>query len=125
MLVKIDKNGIVPWIKFTDNVCVITNGTLKADGRLIMVKGIARVIDDEYNIAAELGNLVSKQGNHCYVIERKNKKIISFPTKYDWRDKSDLELIEQSAKELCKIADKFEMKCVLVPAPGCECGGLH
>lgn len=55
----------------------------------------------------------------------KTLKLATFPTKYDWRDKSDLNLIEQSAKQIVSIADKFKLEKIYIPLPGGLNGGLH
>ena len=48
------------------------------------------------------------------------------PTKNDWRDKSDLSLIERSALELqgLSIFDFPEDCDIFMPMPGCSNGGL-
>jgi len=50
--------------------------------------------------------------------------IVAFPTKHNWRDKSDFGLIIKSAGELMDLADKHEWKEVALPRPGCLNGQL-
>lgn len=61
--------------------------------------------------------------------ERTKKIIINFPTKYDWRKKSEYSWIDLGLddlyKELSKIVDKYDKPIrVGIPALGCSNGGL-
>lgn len=52
-------------------------------------------------------------------------RLISFPTKYDYHDPSDLDLIKRSCEELIDICNKINIAtCYLCP-PGCGLGGLN
>ena len=44
--------------------------------------------------------------------------IIAFPTKYNWRDKSSIKLIEESTYRLYDMTNKYGWKSVFLPAPG-------
>ena len=50
--------------------------------------------------------------------------ILTFPTKNNWRDDSDLALIQDSARRLVEITDIQGWKVVLLPQPGCGQGNL-
>lgn len=58
-----------------------------------------------------------------------NKKILLFPTKYHWKDKSNIEDIENGLKMLLclyyKEKYKFKHESLAVPALGCGLGGLE
>jgi len=41
-----------------------------------------------------------------------------------WMAKSDLSLIERSAKQLCELTDQNDWKSVVLPRPGCGAGEL-
>lgn len=45
-----------------------------------------------------------------------------FPTKHDWHDRSDLDLIEQSARELAEVANLRDWQTVALPRVGCGLG---
>lgn len=91
-----------------------------------MGAGTAKVFQDEFPyLPCEWGArtklppcvLVSKtQVCHAY--------LVGFPTKYDWRKPSPIQLIERSAKQLRIIIEAMGWKKVLLPRPGCDRGGL-
>ena len=114
-------------------IVVTTNGTIKSNRELVMGKGIALEAKNRYSgLALELGIRTAQGGNHCYLIWGQN--IITFPTKHNWFENSDLQLIERSAKEFINITSHIdaELKRCLkpsvtgyyLPRPGCGNGGL-
>ena len=108
-----------------DAVCVTTNGIVKTNGEAVMGAGIAKEANVRYGVAAILGKKISAGGNHCYVLGKfDHKNLVSFPTKYDWRADSSLELIEQSCRELVELADNNHWHVILLPMVGCGCGKL-
>lgn len=112
----------------TEAVCITTNGIIKQNGCAVMGAGIAKQANSLYQLDAELAAHLQKSGNVPYLFNKKgcnNCFLISFPTKHDWRDKSDLKLIQRSAQLLSELCDRHEItKCYLTP-PGCGCGGLN
>lgn len=111
------------WDIEADARCITTNGVIKKDGCLVMGAGIAKQAMIRYpGIDKRLGELVKLFGNvPCYLPEI---NIISFPTKNDWRDDSDLLLIEESARALKLLVDAHNFKRVVMPKPGCGLGKL-
>lgn len=119
-----------------DAVCITTNAVVNKDGKLIMGAGIAKYFRDNVkDIDKILGNYVTKYGNRVFKVGEVEIKvgseptrtvtIFSFPTKNNWRDKSDLNLIEQSCIQLKQVVEKFKVQGnIYVPAPGCSNGGL-
>lgn len=108
-----------------DAVCVTTNGIVCRTGA-VMGAGIAKEANMRYNLSASLGKKLKETGNHVYdmgVFD--NKHVITFPTKNDWRDPSDIALIKQSCIELITLADANNWKEILLPPVGCGCGGLN
>jgi hypothetical protein len=73
-------------------------------------------------IEKRLAELLKTKGNHVHYL---TQGIVSFPTKHDWRDKSDLRLIRRSAQELLELVNKNCWESVIVPRPGCNNGGLE
>jgi O-acetyl-ADP-ribose deacetylase (regulator of RNase III) len=123
------------WTIECDFLCITTNGVVKRNGELVMGKGIAKEAATRFpGIATELGTLVMCSGNHVYVAWHcgslyKAGSLLSFPTKHDFRHKSDLALIEQSCVELRSLMEHYKNRLkkdvtVVLPRPGCGCGGL-
>lgn len=101
--------------------CITTNGVVKKNGELTMGAGIALAAKQNFpRLPKLLGDLVHKTGNHVYILPE--IRIASFPTKHDWRDKSDLNLIEQSCKELVEKTANWEL--ILLPRVGTANGKL-
>jgi hypothetical protein len=104
-------------------VCITTNGIIKNDGTLVMGAGIALQAKQRFpELPGKLADAVSQHGNHTLYMPDEN--IFSFPTKHDWKDKSDLALIAQSATELLIITEKVGFTEVYLPKPGCANGQL-
>lgn len=114
-------------------MCVTTNGMVKRNGEAVMGAGIAKAVYQRYNtrgIASILATHLRKTGNHVYDLglygnQNGQFHMISFPTKNDWRDPSDLALIEQSAKELAQLCDRLGIQSCFLPRPGCSNGKLR
>ena len=54
-----------------------------------------------------------------------SKKIINFPTKNHWKNKSNIEDIENGLINLCDKIDKFGITSISIPPLGCGLGGLN
>lgn len=107
---------------FADACCVLTNMTV-AGGKLIMGGGQAREARDRFPSLPALWSHLNDTGVMLY--DREDLYVVvSFPTKYHPSDNSDIELIEQSAQTLVKLADKYQWQEVVLPRPGCGLGGL-
>lgn len=122
----IKKENIFDTHQTYNAICVTTNGQVKKDGRLIMGAGVALQFKENFpGLDYELGQKVLTYGNRPFLIFKKNTAIVSFPTKNDWRKKSDIELIKFSAKNLVKIAQSRFWTRIALPAPGVGKGGLN
>lgn len=111
------------WELPSDFKVITTNGILKSNGAAVMGKGIALQALKKYpGIDFELGKLIKRFGNHVF---RLSNNLISFPTKHDWKEKSDLNLIKRSAEELAFMLKHQHDITVLLPPPGCGNGGLE
>lgn len=107
-------------------MCVTTNGMIKNNGEAVMGRGIAKSVNDRYHVARKLADHLRANGNTaCDLGVYDGFHLLTYPTKYDWRDNSDVELIKKSAKELMVIADRLELTRVYVPKPGCANGHLN
>jgi hypothetical protein len=129
-----------------DAICITTNGMYLTDGRAAMGGGCARVCADRWpETSLRLGKcLKNRMENVPYVIgaldadgyyiepslkiikERKFKTLIfSFPTIDDLMSGAKLSLIQNSAKELRALVDRFELRNVVCPRMGVGIGGLN
>ena len=103
--------------------CVTTNGVVLPSGDLVMGKGIAQQAKKRYpGIEAILGSWVKAHGNWPHYI--KEFGVISYPTKWHWRDPSDPILVTRGAERLVEIADSNGLKSIGLPRPGCGLGRL-
>lgn len=115
------------WLELPnyDGLCITTNGCVKNNGAAVMGKGIA--LEAKHKISGidfTLGKSLKDNGNHVALLKKyKGKFIFSFPVKYYWRDKADIQLIKRSCEELNEIAIAYNIK-ILLPKPGCGAGQL-
>ena len=110
------------WSYHDKSIIVITtNGYIKKNGECVMGRGCAKEAKDRYpEIAKQLGNAIRISGNHVHYLRN---GIISFPVKYNFWEKADLELIDRSAQELVKLVNFCEFEQVVMGRPGCGNGG--
>lgn len=113
--------------KRSDAVCITTNGIVKKDGKAVMGAGIAKEANNLYFLDEELALHLTNTGNVPHIFTRKGRHgcyLISFPTKHDWRNDSDLTLIARSAELLKELADRRHISACYLTPPGCGCGKL-
>jgi hypothetical protein len=116
---------------YTDAICITTNGMIRSDGKAVMGRGIALAAKNKFlGIDVNLAQAIKQSGNHVNIIYNvgvfdKGYLIFSLPTKNDWRDKSDINLIIRSCAELQIVANKCDFKKIILPRPGCANGGLN
>ncbi len=73
---------------------------------------------------SQYGNRVYDMGFRKDNVTGEWIRIITFPTKHHWRDKSDLELIKTSAEQLIDICEGRGIATCYLTQPGCANGGL-
>lgn len=112
-------------------MCVTTNGIIRKDGRAVMGRGIALTADRRFGLAKDLAAKLKAGGNHVYDMGLRTDaqtgrvvRVITFPTKHDWKDSSDLALIVQSARELVDLCSREEITACYLTRPGCANGRL-
>ena len=128
--------------KESDLLIFTTNNVIKKNNELTLGKGIAKLVRDEYknyNIARYLGDFVKKNGNIPCLLKisamNKPNHLLSFPTKFNWRNNSDLNLIKNSREiaevKLANFIDQFKannenipVKRILSPLVGTANGKL-
>lgn len=110
-----------------DGFCVTTNGEIKKDGKAVMGAGVAKAVRDKFpGIDSRLGFLLKNHGHYvAHLGEFEHGKIMTFPTKFNWRSKSEIDLIVKSARELEALIEKHNYSSILLPKPGCSNGGLE
>lgn len=113
-----------------DAICCTINQVLTQDGRLVMGAGVAKILRDfDKQIEYDWGHKLKIQQNKGLVSLLVSNyyemwHCIGFPTKYHWKNPSDLKLIEKSAKYLRLFCDQMDLQKILLPKPGCSNGGL-
>jgi hypothetical protein len=108
-----------------DVICVSTNGSIKADGRNIMGRGVAKQAAELFpELPLILGTKLQTFGNYLHYLkyyEDRGYTVASFPVKHFWQDEqADLKLIEVSVKDL--VESTMPEVTVALPRVGCGCG---
>jgi hypothetical protein len=97
-------------------ICIPTNLMTKRNGEAIMGAGLAKQCADRIPEAPRLlGEALSKPGLVHAIGKWNNLDVLSFPTKRDWRDRSDIQLIAAAAQEL----KESNYKHFIIPEVGC------
>ena len=106
-------------------IAITTNGTVKSDGSCVMGRGVAKQAKDRYpQLPFIIGGLIGWNGDHVHAIP--THKIITFPVKHNWYEKADINLIEQSAKELKEMTFLLPNNIhFYLVRPGCGNGQLN
>lgn len=111
-----------------DAIVCTTNQVVKKNGLLVMGVGIAADFADRFPQLPFLwGRENSKQPPPSVIftkIPNIRPYLVALPTKRHWQQKSDLNLIRQSAEALRHKADELKLSSVLMTPPGCGLGGL-
>lgn len=128
-----------------DAICITTNGMYTTDGRAAMGGGCAGVCAKRWpetslrlgkclknfltNVPFVIGALDSDgdyiEPNLKMIKGHQFKTLIfSFPTIDDLMSGAKLNLIQNSAKELRTLVDRFELRGVVIGRPGCGIGNL-
>lgn len=103
-------------------IVITTSGSLTADGRAVLGRGVARQAAARCpGLAEELGLRLVEQGSHVFDL---GCGIVSFPVEETAWSLPDLRIIARSAEELRRLADRSGWQRVVVPRPGCGGGGL-
>ena len=99
-------------------ILVTTNSFIKKDGTLVMGRGFAKQIKEQFDgIDRIFGNLISNSCGHLSEYGLLfHGKIGIFQVKYNYMDKADLNLVRNSTNKLYEIASKhsnflFALNC--------------
>lgn len=134
------KEELFALMKEFDALCITTNGIVRDDGMAVMGKGVALQCKKLWPETPRILGSLLPYGNIPYQLGYVNKagefqtnvivesgfmcRIFSFPTKHDWRDKSDLDLIKQSSQYMVRYANELKLEMIAMSQPGCQNGGL-
>ena len=107
-------------------IVITTNGNTKTNREAVMGKGIALQAAQRLpGLPLFLGGMLNDFGNKVFRLDQ--WRIVTFPTKYNWWEKSSLDLIEVSTNELrlaTSFASGLQGKSIYLVRPGCSNGGL-
>ena len=116
---------------YEDAICITTNGMVKKNGHAVMGAGIALEANRRLKLSKELGLRLAENGNQVFHLgvhrDRQTgtlMRVFSFPTKHDWKDPSDINLIRTSASQLVDHCNNIGIRHCYLPCPGCANGGL-
>lgn len=120
-------------------LCITTNGFVKNNGEAVMGRGCALEAAQRWpKLPAQLGEALSTFCDNRPLIWTEPTFINdlqgflgTFPVKYNWWEKADLDLIKRSAEDMAsmlKTYDEFDdlpdIEKVYIPRPGCGNGKL-
>lgn len=113
-------------LDFADAICITTNGALNAKGKCVMGRGVAKIAKEKWEgIDKRLGDFIKANGNIVQIlwfVPSLHANIVAFPVKHHWKEKADLDLIEESCKQLKDLIDQEGWEKVILPRPGCNNG---
>lgn len=116
---------------------ITTNGQIDKNGDVVMGKGNALEFKKLFpGIEKKLAGYLKQYGNRAFNLgnyrlqssingDYVDIKILTCPTKHNWKENSDLTLITKSCQELVEMCDKFKIETCFLPVPGCGNGGLN
>ena len=105
-------------------IVITTNSTIKTNGECVMGRGIALQVKKKFpEFPRVLAKHIEAFGN--VPIKYHIRQLITFPTKHNWWEKSDIQLIEESCKALVEIVTVSKIEEVYMVRPGCSNGGLE
>lgn len=95
----------------------------------VMGKGIAlafkKKYPDMFNKYRELCKNKQFDMGQLWLYKTPDKWILNFPTKRDWRQKSQLEDIEKGLQKFVAEYEQMEITSISFPMLGCGSGGLN
>lgn len=106
-------------------IVITTNGIVKGNGEAVMGAGVALETKLRFpDLPAMLGGHIRARSGALFPEVFEHLRIIALPTKYDWRQKADTNLIEEGIKRLANTAATLTSLPIYMVRPGCNNGGL-
>jgi len=103
-------------------VVITTCGAVSKKGQGLLLRGCARQARERFpELSSTLGALIRQHGSQVFEI---GERLVSFPVEADPFQVADLNLIEQSCRQLVLLANEEQWQKIVVPRPGCGGGGL-
>jgi hypothetical protein len=119
-------------------MAITTNSVIKPDGTLVMGAGIAKEALEYYpgidKIFGEKISKICKPLGFYGCVAIPNRRILALQTKYNFKDKSTIELVKRSIHRLVDVIDftkiynidfSYQELIVHIPFPGIGYGGLN
>lgn len=107
-------------------IVITTNGNVKTNGEAVMGAGIALQAKQRYpEFPLVLGRWIRDFGNTLGLFQEYH--IITFPTKHNWQERSDTELIDGQCQILSRafgFASGRQRETIYLVRPGCSNGQL-
>lgn len=102
-------------------IVIPTNGIVKKNGEAVMGRGLALQAARKFpSLPRELGDNLNAGGNFVYWYH--HLRLITFPTKHRWMDKSNPILIEKSLDDLVTFSEDNDK--IYISRVGCGNGQL-
>lgn len=133
----IEKQGDLWTLAEGQAICITTNPIIaysrSQQGEVVMGRGVALQAKERFPVlpialAARIraeGNVPIDLGTWVHNDKMVWFRILTLPTKWDWKDASDPSLIRMSLLRLVKLVDSQAIeKTVFLPRPGCGNGRL-
>lgn len=104
--------------------CITTNGSINVRGETVMGRGVAAEAAAKFpSLPKMLADKIKEQGNRVHMfIPFPGQVIVTFPVKYQWFLRADLDLIAKSTDQLKTIAEEAKEAKFYLPRPGCGNG---
>lgn len=116
-----------PWA-MPDVYCFTGNRTMRKDGALVMGRGAARQIRDQYpGLDHEIGKALGFLPAHRHIMAVPmggTMVLLWFQVKHHWADEADLTLISEAALQLTETAWEHPSLTFHLNAPGIGNGRL-
>jgi hypothetical protein len=102
-------------------IVITTNGSVKKNGACVMGRGVALQAARELpDLPYQVGQQIRRYGNQTFAFPQ--YRIFTFPVKFNWWEKADSNLIEESCKQLSRSSISTGIYMV---RPGWGNGGLN
>lgn len=123
-MIKIVKSDIWKFLEQGRVIVVPTNGYVNKDGKAVMGKGLAHQASKLFrNLDFALGNQIKKDGSNVFYFPR--QRLIMFPTKDNWKNPAEIDIIINSCKALKRLMEVNSELRVAMPKVGCGWGKLE
>lgn len=103
---------------------VLTNTSVTSTGRAVMGRGTALQAATRYKHLPDLLGYLLRAHNPEDIFVFASERIITFPTKRDWKDPAQIDLIRTCTNKLAQFANRHSSELIALPPPGIGNGHL-